>query len=101
MLIPVTFGSQRVWVDLAICYDKYIYVNSTDELGRYILTNARIDEILSDADIIPDVTRSMEILARDGTPRKDAINWISSAYGIPIQFVRDIYTDGVDATAPV
>ncbi len=101
MLIPVTFGSQRVWVDLAIGYDKYIYVNSEDELGRYVLTNAWVDEVLSDADVIPDIARSMATLTRDGTPREDAIKWISSAYGIPIRFVRDICTDGVDATAPV
>ena len=90
-----------MWVDLTLGYDKYIYVNSTEELVQYALTNARVEGVFSDADVIPDVTRSMETLARDGTPREDAIKWISSAYGIPIGFVRDICTDGVDATAPV
>lgn len=101
MLIPVTFGSERVWVDLSIGYDKYIYVNSPYELAGYVLTNAQVDAVLSDADVIPDIARSMATLTRDGTPREDAIKWISSAYGIPIRFVRDLYADGVDATAPV
>lgn len=101
MLIPVTFGSQRVWVDLSIGYEKYIYANSTKELVSYALANARINEVLSDADVIPAVTRSMENLTGDGAAPEDMINRISSAYNIPIQFVRDLYTDGVDATAPV
>lgn len=99
MLIPVTLGSERVWVNLSIGYVEHIYVNSTEELGRYILTNARVEEVLSDADVIPGITRSMENLTRDGAAPEDAINWISSTYGIPIQFVRDLYTDSVGAPA--
>lgn len=94
MLIPVTVGSERVWVDLSIGYVKQIYVGSTEELSRYILTNAWVDEVLSDADVIPDATRAMETLTRDGTPGEDAIKWISSAYGIPIRFVRDLCIGG-------
>ena len=61
-----------------------------------MLTNAEVDEVLPDADVAPAVKRSMKNLTRDGVTLEDAFNRISSVYGIPIRFVRELCGGSVE-----
>ena len=90
MLIPIKHDDQRLWVDLSFGYEKHIYVGSTAELSLYLLTNARVDGILSDEEVTPDVTRAVTRLVDEGVDWEDVISQVSDCYGIPADFVEGI-----------
>ncbi len=90
MLIPIEHDDQRIWVDLSFRYEKYIYAGSTAELSRYLLTNARVEAILSDDEVTPDILRAVTRLVDEGVDREDVISQVSGCYGVPADFVEGI-----------
>lgn len=90
MLIPIVHNSNRLWIDLSFGYEREIYTSTAEVLSRHLLKDARVNAILSDADIIPQINQSVGNLMQEGTKNKEIVARISAAYGIPLRFAEEI-----------
>lgn len=69
---------------------QQVYVGSEEEAFRYVLTDARIEAVLADEDVLPSVTRSVAMLTDKGTSLEDAVSQVAACYSIPPACVEEI-----------
>ncbi|NLB00641.1 MAG: hypothetical protein GX837_06725 [Methanomicrobiales archaeon] len=90
MLIPITHEGKRLWADISIGCEKYIYMNTVEDLSHYILTNARVEAVLTDEDVLPSITRSVAMLTNEGASLEDAVSRVATCYRILPAYVEEI-----------
>lgn len=94
ILLPIQVSpARRLWVDISFRYEKYLYAHSTEDLARYILKYGHVDGIYEDEQIAHDVRRTAEAMVRDGVPRRQVIEEVSTLYGIPVVCVEEVLAD--------
>jgi len=97
MLLPVNVSPHnRLWIDVAFRYEKYVYADTAEEVSKYMLKYGHVDGVYPDEQIAHEVRRTVAALLRDGVPCRQVIEEVSMLYGIPPEYVEDVV-----AAAPV
>lgn len=82
MLIPFTTRRPANVGGLSVEHMHQVYVGSEEDLSRYLLlTNACIDAVLEDGDVLPAVTRAAAALIDKGADPGEAVSRVATCYG--------------------
>jgi len=91
MLIPVNVSPhRRVWAEVSLRYEKYIFTGSTEDVARYTLKYCRVNGVYEDEEIAHDLKKTVAGMLRDGISPKQVVAETSALYGIPQEYIEEV-----------
>jgi len=91
MLFPVRVSPhRRIWADVSLRYEKYIYTGSTEDVAKYTLKYGRVNGVYEDEQIAYEVKRTVAGMLRRGVPPRQVVEETSMLYGIPEECVEEV-----------
>lgn len=91
MLLPVNVSPRnRLWIDVAFRYEKFIYADTPEEVSRYVLTYGHVDGVYPDEQVAHEVRRTVTAMLRRGVAPRQVVKEVSMLYGIPPECVEEV-----------
>jgi hypothetical protein len=92
MLFPVEcFCGRRIWVEVSINYEKYIFTDSVENLAAYFLRYATVKKVYKEEEIAYEIKKTIHSLLNRGLKKNQIVEEISEIFGISYEYAWLFY----------
>lgn len=98
MLLPVNCPccGKKFWIETSIDYQEFVYLNSLEELRKYVLKEMNIIKTWEEEEIGIILRKEFMELIKAGNSLEQSIKIISQVYGVPVLALEELLSDLIE-----